>query len=111
MSDKNKLDKIIGQRIQDVRLENGDSQTGLAHVLGFESPTAVSLIESGDRSLKIRDLIILCQLYQKDYEYFLGPISFYTKAKLQTDKKPSDTRNLAKKLLKVSKIQKLRNKN
>jgi transcriptional regulator with XRE-family HTH domain len=77
MSEKFDLDKQIGQKIKEARLEFGYSQMNLADVLGFESPTAVSLIESGDRSLKIRDLIILCQLFMKDYDYFIGsPIGY-----------------------------------
>jgi transcriptional regulator with XRE-family HTH domain len=66
------LDKEIGQKIKACRLEAGYSQTNLADLLEYDSPTAISLIESGDRSLKIHDLIILCQLFQKDYSYFVG---------------------------------------
>jgi len=80
--EKFNLDKIIGERMQEVRLEHDDSQTNLAYILGFESPTAVSLIESGQRSLKIRDLIILCQLYRKDYSYFIGKPDDYKDKKL-----------------------------
>ncbi|MFA5736902.1 MAG: helix-turn-helix transcriptional regulator [Candidatus Paceibacterota bacterium] len=67
----NDLDKDIGQKIKDCRLEAGYSQTNLARLLKYETPTAISLIESGERSLKIHDLIILCQLFMKNYEYFL----------------------------------------
>jgi transcriptional regulator with XRE-family HTH domain len=66
------LDIKIGQKIKDLRLEVGYSQSNLAEVLNYDSPTAISLIESGDRSLKIHDLIILCQLFMKDYSYFIG---------------------------------------
>jgi len=66
------LDKEIGQKIKACRIEAGYSQTNLADLLDYESPTAISLIESGDRSLKIYDLIILCQLFMKDYGYFIG---------------------------------------
>ncbi len=76
------LNKKIGEKIEACRKEHGDSQTALAQVLKFDSPTAVSLIESGKRSLKIRDLIILCQLYQKDYRYFIGNPSDYKNVKL-----------------------------
>lgn len=66
------LDREIGQKIRDCRVEAGYSQTNLASLLEYESPTAISLIESGERSLKIHDLIILCQLFMKDYSYFIG---------------------------------------
>jgi transcriptional regulator with XRE-family HTH domain len=82
MSEKFDLDKQIGQKIKEARLEFGYSQTNLADVLGFESPTAVSLIESGNRSLKIRDLIILCQLFMKDYDYFISQPDKYRKIKI-----------------------------
>jgi transcriptional regulator with XRE-family HTH domain len=82
MSEKFDLDKQIGQKIKEARLEFGYSQMNLADVLGFESPTAVSLIESGDRSLKIRDLIILCQLFMKDYDYFIGKPSKYKQIRI-----------------------------
>lgn len=65
------LDKEIGQRIKACRLEANYSQTNLADLLNYESPTAISLIENGERSLKIYDLIILCQLFMKNYDYFL----------------------------------------
>jgi len=66
------LDREIGQKIRDCRVEADYSQTNLASLLGYESPTAISLIEGGERSLKIHDLIILCQLFMKDYSYFIG---------------------------------------
>lgn len=66
------LDKKIGQKIKACRIEAGYSQTSIAKLLKHDSPTAVSLIESGERSLKIHDLIILCQLFMKSYDYFLG---------------------------------------
>lgn len=66
------LDKEIGQKIKECRLQANYSQTNLAQMLQFDSPTAISLIESGERSLKIHDLIVLCQLFRKDYSYFIG---------------------------------------
>ena len=66
------LDVEIGAKIKECRLKAGYSQTNIAKLLGYKSAAAVSFIESGDRSLKISDLIILCQLFMKDYRYFIG---------------------------------------
>ena len=77
------LDREIGQKIKTCRLEANYSQMNLADVLDYESPTAVSLIESGERSLKIHDLIILCQLFMKDYSYFIGKPSDHKHIKLR----------------------------
>ncbi|MBX9906353.1 helix-turn-helix domain-containing protein [Patescibacteria group bacterium] len=66
------LDIQIGQKIKGCRQKANYSQTNLAELLKYESPTAISLIESGERSLKIHDLIILCQLFDKDYNHFIG---------------------------------------
>lgn len=81
MTKTSDLDKSIGNKIRECRLEAGYSQTILADLLEFESPTAISLIESGERSLKIKDLIILCQLFMKDYKYFLGKPKDYNPIK------------------------------
>ena len=77
------LDKEIGQKIKTCRLGAGYSQTNLANLLNYESATAISLIESGERSLKIHDLIILCQLFTKDYPYFIGKPSDHKYKKLR----------------------------
>lgn len=66
------LDKEIGRKIKACRQEANYSQTNLAELLRYDSPTAISLIESGERSLKIHDLIILCQLFNKEYRYFIS---------------------------------------
>lgn len=76
------IDREIGQRIKAYRLAANYSQSNLADVLSFESPTAISLIESGERSLKIRDLIILCHLFMKDYKDFIGRPSDYKGRKI-----------------------------
>lgn len=82
MSKDFNIDREIGKRIKECRLKFKYSQTNLAQVLDFDSPTAISLIENGERSLKIRDLIILCQLFNKRYEYFIGIASDYKNEKL-----------------------------
>ncbi len=100
MSNDQELDKKIGQRIRDCRLTNGYSQSDLAKILGFDSPTAISLIEQGERSLKIRDLITLSELFMKNYEYFIGP-----KHKIKKSdgvKKDADIHDLARRLLRMA---------
>ena len=46
----------IGKRIKDAREKEGLSQKSLAEAVGFESATAISLIESGERRVSIEDL-------------------------------------------------------
>jgi transcriptional regulator with XRE-family HTH domain len=77
------LDINIGQKIKECRIKADYSQTNLAQLLKYETPTAVSLIESGERSLKIHDLIILCQLFNKDYSYFIGRAIEHKHRKMQ----------------------------
>ena len=79
------LDREIGQKIKDCRIEADYSQSNIAKLLGYKSAAAVSFIESGDRSLKISDLIILCQLFMKDYSYFLGKPSDHKHRMLNND--------------------------
>jgi transcriptional regulator with XRE-family HTH domain len=40
--------------------------------LGYESATAISLIESGERRVKIEDLEKLAEVLKRSLEYFLG---------------------------------------
>jgi len=67
--DKNKL---IGQKIKEARESAEISQKQLADTLGFESATAISLIESGERKAKIEDLEKMAELLHRDIKFFLG---------------------------------------
>lgn len=67
--DKNKL---IGQKIKEAREAAGKSQKDLAEILGFESATAISLIESGERKVKVEDLEKITEFLHKDIKFFLG---------------------------------------
>lgn len=62
----------IGQRIRECRESLGMSQMDLAVKLGFESATAISLIESGQRNLAIEQLIELPSILGQSTEYFIG---------------------------------------
>ncbi len=64
--------KLIGQKIKEAREHVGVSQKKIANVLGFESSTAVSLIEAGERRLKIEDLEKIANFLGKDIKFFLG---------------------------------------
>ncbi|MES2471067.1 MAG: helix-turn-helix transcriptional regulator [Patescibacteria group bacterium] len=62
----------IGSRIKAAREERGLSQADLAQALGFQSATAVSLIESGDRKVTAGLLENLSAALHRDVSYFLG---------------------------------------
>ena len=64
--------KFIGERIRSARETVGLSQLELAKELGFESATAVSLIERGDRNLSTENLVRLSDILHRDVKYFLG---------------------------------------
>lgn len=69
LEDKNKL---IGQKIKEARESAEMSQKQLADALGFESATAISLIEAGERKSKIEDLEKMADFLHRDIKFFLG---------------------------------------
>lgn len=62
----------IGTRIKAAREERGLSQVDLAQALGFQSATAISLIESGDRKVTAGLLESLSDILHRNINYFLG---------------------------------------
>jgi transcriptional regulator with XRE-family HTH domain len=62
----------IGSRIRAAREERGLSQLDLASALGFQSATAVSLIESNERGVSAEMLQRLGEVLHRDVKYFLG---------------------------------------
>ncbi len=62
----------IGARIKAARDERGLSQLELAQALGFQSATAISLIENGDRKVTAGILQELSAVLHRDIKYFLG---------------------------------------
>ncbi len=62
----------IGRKIKEARESANISQKELAEALGFESATAISLIESGGRKAKIEDLEKMSTFLGKDIKFFLG---------------------------------------
>ena len=64
--------KSIGRKIKEVREFVGLSQRQLAETIGFETSTAISLIESGERRVSISDLEKIAEVLNKNVGYFLG---------------------------------------
>lgn len=67
-----KDEEQLGALIMAARKERGLSQTELAVMLGFQSATAISLIENGERKVSTDLLQRLCTVLQRDIKYFLG---------------------------------------
>lgn len=67
---KNKY-ALIGAKIKKVREADSISQKELADSIGFESATAISLIEAGERKVSIVDLEKIAEKLGKNMDYFL----------------------------------------
>lgn len=59
----------IGQRIRAAREKSGMTQAEFATKLGYISPTAISLIESGERSVKVETLEKIADVLSQDVSY------------------------------------------
>ncbi len=66
------LYKLIGEKIKSAREATNMSQKDLAEKVGFESATALSLIETGDRKISIDVLQKIADIFHLDLNYFLG---------------------------------------
>ena len=66
------LNKKIGQKLREARDGAGLSQAQLAKELGYESATAISLIEAGERRFKTEDLRKAADILHVTIGYFLG---------------------------------------
>jgi len=64
--------KFIGNKIKQAREESGMSQKDLAEIVGYGSPTAISLIESGEREVAADMLDKIAQALHHDVNFFLG---------------------------------------
>lgn len=62
----------MGSLIKTAREEASLSQADFAEKLGFQSATAVSLIEKGDRGVSSAMLQQMAHILHKDIRYFLG---------------------------------------
>ncbi len=66
------MNKFIGSKIREAREAAKKSQMELANALGFESATAISLIESGERKVRVEDLEKIARFLDKDIKFFIG---------------------------------------
>ena len=65
------INRFIGRRIAEHRLQKGLSQAQLALAIGKDSPTAISYFESGSRKVSIDDLIKIAKVFDKTLNDFL----------------------------------------
>jgi transcriptional regulator with XRE-family HTH domain len=72
MENNKKEASQIGPRIKAAREEMGLSQLDLAKLLNFQTATAVSLIEKGERGVPAEMLQTLSEALHRDIKYFLG---------------------------------------
>ena len=66
------LNDAIGKKLREAREKAGLSQAQLAKELGYESATAISLIEAGERRFKAGDLWRAAEALHCTIGYFLG---------------------------------------
>jgi len=66
------MNKIIGAKIKEAREAAKKSQKELADTLDFESATAISLIESGERKVRVEDLEKIARFLDRDIKFFIG---------------------------------------
>lgn len=92
MKNEENKGEIIAKHIRIAREEAGLSQLDLAKSLGFESATAISLIENGERKLSAENLALLAEKLHRTVAFFLGeedkPVD--VKVALRADKDISD---------------------
>lgn len=88
--------QFIGKRIREAREASGLSQRDLAEKLGYESATAISYIESGERKVSVVDLEKIAAILHKDIRYFIGQeesqvdVRVALRAEANLDKKDQD---------------------
>ena len=70
--EKNERFEYIGSKIREAREDAELSQSELAEELGYSSPTAISLIESGSRRVAIDDLERVAEILERPLDFFLG---------------------------------------
>jgi len=66
------VDKQIGARIKQARELEGLTQPELAKKIGYESGTAISLIEGGERSIQASVLEKIANVLHQDVQYLLS---------------------------------------
>ena len=61
----------IGEKIQQLREEAGLSQEEFARMLGYTSSAVISYYESGQRRIKIEEIIKIANIFEIDYHQLL----------------------------------------
>lgn len=69
---QNKKYEFIGKKIRDAREAANMSQKDLASKLDYESATAISYLESGERKVSVVDLEKIATTLDRDIRFFLG---------------------------------------
>lgn len=59
------------QRLRDARIKAGLSQSDVASKMLLNSPSAISHYENGQRELSVRDLFMLCSIYDVSVTWVL----------------------------------------
>lgn len=72
MKNEDNKPKTLGQRIKQARENTGYSQLDLAKALGFETATAISLIESDERGVTAENLGRIASFLKTDINALLG---------------------------------------
>ena len=72
MKNTDSNNEAIGKKIRTAREEAGYSQLDLAKLIGFETATAISLIESGERKISAENIASLAKNLHKDVKFFFG---------------------------------------
>lgn len=96
VKEQNKYEDI-GKKIKEARESRGLSQRELAESLGYESATAISYIESGERKVSVVDLESISKTLHQDIRFFIGQkmetldIRVALIAEPELDKKDKDT--------------------
>jgi len=72
INENDKRYREIGENIKKAREKANISQIDLAKGIGFESATAVSLIESGERRVSVKDLEKIAEILHVDIKFLLG---------------------------------------
>lgn len=71
MNEENRY-KAIGAKIREAREAAKLSQKALAEQLGYESATAISYIESGERKVAVVDLEKIASILDREIGFFMG---------------------------------------
>lgn len=96
MMNKENTYNLIGKRIREARESAGLSQRELAEKIGYESSTAISYIESGERKVSVIDLEKMAEILGRDIRFFLGKeseqqsVSVALRSEAGLDKKDQD---------------------